>query len=71
MAQNFRNQVARNTGTSPADILTQADSFDTVIGIRLTNVAASAINVDVYIVSHQPITILSNQPLSLSVAHLS
>jgi hypothetical protein len=50
MAQNFRNQVARNTGTSPADILAQADSFDTVIGIRLTNVAASAINVDVYIV---------------------
>jgi hypothetical protein len=50
MAQNFRNQVARNTGTSPVDILAQANSFDTVIGIRLTNVAASAINVDVYIV---------------------
>ena len=50
MAQNFRNQVARNTGTSPVDILAQANSFDTVIGIRLTNVATSAINVDVYIV---------------------
>jgi len=50
MAQNFRNQVARKTGTSPVDILAQANSFDTVIGIRLTNVAASAINVDVYIV---------------------
>ena len=50
MAQNFRNQVARNTGTSPVDILAEADSFDTVIGIRCTNVAAAAINVDVYIV---------------------
>ena len=50
MAQNFRNQVARNTGTSAVDILVEADSFDTVIGIRCTNVAAAAINVDVYIV---------------------
>jgi len=50
MAQNFRNQVARNTGTSPVDILAQADSYDTVIGIRCTNIAATAINVDVYII---------------------
>ena len=50
MAQNFRNQVARNTGTSPVDILAEADSYDTVIGIRCTNVATTAINVDVYII---------------------
>ena len=50
MAQNFRNQVARNTGTSPVDILAQADSYDTVICIRLSNITASAILVDVYII---------------------
>ena len=50
MAQNFRNQIERNTGTSPADILDEVDSYDAVIGVRCTNVAATAINVDVYIV---------------------
>ena len=50
MAQNFRNQVVRNTGTSPVDILAEADSYDTVIGIRLSNITASAILVDVYII---------------------
>ena len=50
MAQNFKNSLARNTGTSPVDILAQADSFDTVVGIRCCNVhASSAINVSVYI----------------------
>ena len=52
MAQNFKNQLARNTGTTPVDILAQADSFDTVVGIRCSNVHASlAINVSVYIVN--------------------
>lgn len=53
MAQNFRNSITRNTGTSPVDILPEAlvDSYDTVIGIRLVNIhASSTINVDVYIV---------------------
>ena len=50
MAQNFRNQTTRNTGTSAVDILAQADSYDTVIGIRCANVSTSAISVDVYIV---------------------
>jgi hypothetical protein len=50
MAQNFRNQIVRNTGTSAIDILNAVNSYDTVIGIRLANVAASAINVDIYIV---------------------
>ena len=50
MAQNFRNQIARNTGASAVDILNAVNSYDTVIGIRLANVATSAINVSVYIV---------------------
>ena len=47
MAQNFRNQITRNTGTTPVDILAAADSYDAVIGIRCANVAATSINVDV------------------------
>tara|TARA_R110002020_G_scaffold80996_1_gene201605 strand:+ start:178 stop:516 length:339 start_codon:yes stop_codon:yes gene_type:complete len=53
MAQNFRNSLTRNTGTSPVDILPEAlvDSYDAVVGVRLVNVhASSSINVDVYIV---------------------
>ena len=53
MAQNFRNSLTRNTGTSPVDILPEAlvDSYDAVVGIRLVNIhATAAITVDVYIV---------------------
>ena len=50
MAQNFRNQIERNTGATPVDILDQVDSYDTVVGIRCANVASSTISVDVYIV---------------------
>jgi len=53
MAQNFRNSITRNTGTSPVDILPEAlvDSYDAVVGIRLANIHASTdIEVDVYIV---------------------
>ena len=51
MAQNFRNSITRNTGTSPVAILPEAlvDSYDAVVGIRLVNVSSSNINVDVYI----------------------
>ena len=46
MAQNFRNQLTHTAiGTSYTDILTQVNSFDTVVGIRLVNVHSSAINV--------------------------
>ena len=46
MAQNFRNQLTSTAiGTSYTDILTQVNSFDTVVGIRLVNVHSSAINV--------------------------
>ena len=50
MAQNFRNQIERNTGATHVDILDQVNSYDTVVGIRCANVASSTITVDVYIV---------------------
>ena len=66
MAQNFRNQVARNTGTSAVDILSQANSYDTVIGIRCTNVATTAINVDVYIIrSSTNYFLIKSAPISV------
>ena len=65
MAQNFRNQLTHTAiGTSPVDILAQADTYDTVVGIRLVNVAASAINVDCYIVNSSNNTyLIKNCPL--------
>ena len=48
MAQNFRRFTGNNIGASPSTILT-ADSFDTIVGIHVTNIHTSAINVDVYI----------------------
>lgn len=46
MAQNFRNQLTHTAiGTSYTDILTQVNSFDTVVGIRLVNVSSSSINI--------------------------
>jgi len=48
MAQNFRRFTGNNIGTSPSTILT-ADSYDTIVGIHVTNIHTSAINVDVYI----------------------
>ena len=49
MAQNFKNFLTRNIGTSPAAINDATNTFDTLIGIRLCNVAASQILMDVYI----------------------
>ena len=48
MAQNFRRNTSNNVGTSPVSVYT-ADSFDTIVGIALTNVHSSSINVDCYI----------------------
>jgi hypothetical protein len=52
MAQNFRNSITRNTGTSNVDILPEAsvDSYDAVIGIRLANVSGDSITVSVKLV---------------------
>ena len=48
MAQNFRRYTSNNVGTGVATVLT-ADSYDTVVGISVCNVASATINVDVYI----------------------
>jgi len=48
MAQNFRRTTSNNVGTSVASVYT-ANSYDTIVGIALTNVHSSSINVDVYI----------------------
>ena len=42
MAQNFRNNLQRNVGTSPVTLVTGGD-FDAVIGIRICNTSASAV----------------------------
>ena len=38
MAQNFRRHVKNNVGTSAETVLTN-DSFDTIVGISVSNVA--------------------------------
>ena len=48
MAQNFRRYTSNNVGTGAATVMT-ADSYDTVVGISVSNVTGSAITVDVYI----------------------
>jgi len=49
MAQNFKNFLTRNIGTSAVAINDATNTFDTLIGIRLCNVATSQILMDVYI----------------------
>jgi hypothetical protein len=50
MAQNFRNYLTRNTGTSAVDALGgAANSYDTLISVRLCNTTTSTIQVDAYI----------------------
>ena len=50
MAQNFRRYLNRNIGTTAVDVLGgAADSFDTLISIRLANVTTSTVNADVYV----------------------
>ena len=48
MAQNFRRYTSNNVGTSAATIFT-ANSYDTIIGIYVANVTASAVIASVYI----------------------
>ena len=48
MAQNFRRFTGNDIGASPSTIFT-ADSYDTIVGIHVTNIHTAAINVDVYI----------------------
>ena len=48
MAQNFRRYTFNNIGTS-AETLFTANSYDTVVGISVANVTASAVTASVYI----------------------
>jgi hypothetical protein len=48
MAQNFRRYTSNNVGASAATIFT-ANSYDTIIGIYVANVTASAVLASVYI----------------------
>tara|TARA_Y100000361_G_C10898478_1_gene207802 strand:- start:195 stop:521 length:327 start_codon:yes stop_codon:yes gene_type:complete len=50
MAQDFRNDIQRNVGTSAVTLL-DAGNYDAVIGIRCCNTSASTILLDVYIVN--------------------
>jgi len=51
MAQNFRRYAEKNIGTSAVDIPDGAnfDSYDTIVGINLSNRSALAIKASVYI----------------------
>ena len=53
MAQNFKNQF-ENVSNSAEEILDQVNSFDAIIGIRLSNIVSTTIEVDVYIVRASP-----------------
>ena len=48
MAQDFRNNLQRNVGTSPVDLVV-GGNYDAVIGIRVTNILTSAVTCDCYI----------------------
>jgi hypothetical protein len=48
MAQNFRRYTSNDVGTA-AETLFTADSFDTIVGISVANVTASAVVASVYI----------------------
>ena len=42
MAQDFRNNLQRNVGTSPVDLVV-GGNYDAVIGIRICNTTASTV----------------------------
>jgi len=48
MAQNFRRYTSNDIGTAAATLFT-ANSYDTVVGISVANIAATAVNASVYI----------------------
>ena len=48
MAQDFRNNLQRNVGTSEVTLVTGGD-YDAVIGIRCCNILTSTIAIDVKI----------------------
>ncbi len=51
MAQNFRRYTRQGVGTAATDIPdgSNFDSYDTIVGIHMSNTSANAITVDAYI----------------------
>lgn len=51
MAQNFRRYMLQGVGTQAADVPDGGnfDSYDTLVGIHMTNTSTNAITVDAYI----------------------
>ena len=51
MAQNFRRYMESGIGVNATDIPdgSNFDSYDTIVGIHMTNTTTQAINVDAYI----------------------
>lgn len=49
MAQNFRRYTKKNAPTTAGTAIITADSFDTIVGISLSNTSASQVIVDCYI----------------------
>ena len=48
MAQNFRRYTSNAVGATPAAVYT-ANSYDAIVGISLSNILGTAINVSCYI----------------------
>ena len=66
MAQNFRNYLKRNTGTTPVDLLGGAvgsSTYDCIVSLRLANVTTSTIEVDVYIKDTNDFYLIKNVPI--------
>ena len=65
MAQNFRQYKERNIGTTAVDLPNGSnfDSFDCIVGIRLANVSAQSITVDVYLKNTNDFYLIKNAPI--------
>ena len=71
MAQNFRRYTLNNVGTVAQDIPdgSNFDTYDAIVGISLSNVAVTAINVscyindgtnDIYLIKDAPLPVASS-----------
>ena len=68
MAQNFRRYTGNDIGTSPVTIVT-ANSYDTYVGIHVTNIHTAAVNIDVYVNDGvNDIYLVKNAPLPVGGA---
>lgn len=66
MAQNFRRYTAKDVGITASTVFT-ADSYDTIIGISLSNTLSSQVFADVYIVdidTSNEVYLIKNAPIN-------